>query len=443
MAGDRGAHADFGGGLVAHFADQHDVRVLTQGRSQHALEREINLLVHLHLVNAGQTVFNRVFDGDDLLFRRVEFGQRGIERGCFTATRRTGHQHHAGRAADGMAHAIEDALGHADAVQPEQAGTLVEQAHDYRFAILRRHRRDTHVDGAVLDLDVEAAVLRQAFFRDVEPGHQLQAQRHGGRNLVIGLGLHVQHAVDPETDTQRFFLRFDMNVGSTSTQGFFEHGLQQLDHRRIFAARREVEQITELDRHIAHLGGELLGQTGDLLGTGIDTIDRGQQLRLGDHRLLDVTAHKTDDLVISCQIGGVSKADAQAAIDFVEHQCAEAPRLGFRQQLDQLGSGAEMFEVDEGNLQLAGQRLGNPLFRYVATIDENTPKFAPTALLLVERRLELLVGEQPLIDEKIAKANFFRAGHAKLQCFLAYCRNRLILADINQLTFPFTPLFRD
>ncbi len=38
VAGNGGAHADFGGHLVAHFADQNDVRVLTQGGAQDALE---------------------------------------------------------------------------------------------------------------------------------------------------------------------------------------------------------------------------------------------------------------------------------------------------------------------------------------------------------------------------------------------------------------------
>jgi hypothetical protein len=57
------------------------------GRAQHALEGEIDLLVHLHLVDAGQPVFDRVFDGDDLLFGGVEFVQRGVERRRLAATR--------------------------------------------------------------------------------------------------------------------------------------------------------------------------------------------------------------------------------------------------------------------------------------------------------------------------------------------------------------------
>jgi hypothetical protein len=43
VAGHGGAHADLGGLLVAHFAQQDDVRILAQGGSQHAAEGEVDL----------------------------------------------------------------------------------------------------------------------------------------------------------------------------------------------------------------------------------------------------------------------------------------------------------------------------------------------------------------------------------------------------------------
>ena len=74
-----------------------------------------------------------------------------------------------------------------------------------------------------------------------------------------------------------------------------------------------------------------------------------------------------------------------------------------------------MFEIDIGDLQLPGQRLRNGLFRYKGTIDDNTTQFATAALLLVESKLELLVGEQTLLNEQVAEANLFRPSHFKLQ----------------------------
>ena len=70
VAGHGGAQADLGRDLVAHLAHQHHVRVLAQSGAQHALEGELDLLVHLHLVQAGQPILDRVFHRDDLALVR-------------------------------------------------------------------------------------------------------------------------------------------------------------------------------------------------------------------------------------------------------------------------------------------------------------------------------------------------------------------------------------
>ena len=65
-----------------------------------------------------------------------------------------------------------------------------------------------------------------------------------------------------------------------------------------------------------------------------------------------------------------------------------------------------MLEVNKGNTQLFGERLRNRLFRNEGTFDDNTSELAAAALLLVERELELLVGQQPLLNQQIAEANY-------------------------------------
>ena len=115
------------------------------------------------------------------------------------------------------------------------------------------------------------------------------------------------------------------------------------------------------------------------------------------------------------QVGRIDEADAQLAAALVEHDGAEAARLRFGQQADELGLGVEILEIDEGNAQLLGERLRNPFFRYEGTFDDNTPELAAAALLLVEGKLELFVGQQPLLDQQIAETNFFRPSHRKLQ----------------------------
>ena len=371
--------------------------------------------MHLHLIDAGQPVFDRVFDGDDLFLGGIEFGQRGIERRRFTAAGRAGDQHHAARAAHGMTQAFERTRRHIEAIKSEQTGVLVEQAHHDRFAVLRRHGRDTHVDHVVAHLDGKATILRQTLFGNIQARHQLQAQGQRRGNLGVGFHLHVQNAVDTEAHTQGSILRFDVDIGSPRTHRLFEYRLQQLDDGRFFGARRCSEQVAKLHRHIAQIFGQLLGQAGDFLGTPIHPVDQRQQLAFSHHGDLDFPPHQPSNIVVGLQIGGIDKADLQASIDFVQYNGAETPCLRLGQQVDQVLLGIEMLEVDKGNLQLPGERLRNCFFRNKGTFDDNTPQLATATLLLFERKLELLIGEQSLLNQQIAKANLFRPSHCKLQ----------------------------
>src|SRR4030066_234826 len=71
MAGHGGAQADFGGLLVAHFADQDNVRVLAQHRAQHACECQLNFGIHLNLIDAVKTVLDRIFNRNNFVCRFV------------------------------------------------------------------------------------------------------------------------------------------------------------------------------------------------------------------------------------------------------------------------------------------------------------------------------------------------------------------------------------
>ena len=112
--------------VVTDLAYQNDVWVLPQARSQHDRERQIDLIVDLHLVDASQAVFDRILDGDDLLLRRVDFRQRGIKGGCLTAASRAGYENHAVGSLNELAIALEHVRRHSEIVEREQAGLAVE-----------------------------------------------------------------------------------------------------------------------------------------------------------------------------------------------------------------------------------------------------------------------------------------------------------------------------
>ena len=89
-----------------------------------------------------------------------------------------------------------------------------EQAERNAFAINRRHGRNADVNFLALDADVDAAVLRQAFFGDVHAAHHLDA-RDERRLKPFELRRHrrlMQNAVNAVANAQFVLRRFEMNV---------------------------------------------------------------------------------------------------------------------------------------------------------------------------------------------------------------------------------------
>ena len=85
--------------IIAHFAEQNNIRVFAQSALQgrgKTLRIATDFALRNNRINFGMHKFNRVFDGDNMLAALSVnlIDQRG-ERGRFTRPGGPGHQHHA------------------------------------------------------------------------------------------------------------------------------------------------------------------------------------------------------------------------------------------------------------------------------------------------------------------------------------------------------------
>src|ERR1019366_7814949 len=188
--------------LIADFADQNLVRIVTQDGTKTAGKCQPLLFVHGNLRYAPNLVFDRVFDGDDLVFVALDLVERGIERRGLAGTGRTGDQHHAVRLANITAEAAQILFGKTNYVEREVAKLLahrlfVEHAEHGVFTMHGGHDGYAEVDQAALIAHAEAAVLRYASLGDVELAHDLDTAQNCGV-VFAGDGSHrfLQHAVD-------------------------------------------------------------------------------------------------------------------------------------------------------------------------------------------------------------------------------------------------------
>ena len=96
-----------------------------------------------------------------------------------------------------------------------------------------RNHRDPDVHLGVVEPDSDAAVLRQAFFGDVEMAQDFDA-RHDGRLETLELCGHgnvLQHAVNAVTDAKLVLERFEMNVRRAQLDGVLQNLVDEADDR--------------------------------------------------------------------------------------------------------------------------------------------------------------------------------------------------------------------
>ncbi len=97
MACKRGLDCDFYGLFVADFADEDYVRVLPENRTKTRGKIKVDFRLDLNLIDAANTVFDRVFNGRNIFAWVFYVVNCRIKRCAFAAAGRPGYDDYAVR----------------------------------------------------------------------------------------------------------------------------------------------------------------------------------------------------------------------------------------------------------------------------------------------------------------------------------------------------------
>ena len=125
----------------------------------------------------------------------------------------------------------------------EQSAVARQQADDRGFAVLGRHGGDAEVDLGPRKAQARRAVLRQAAFRDVETGENLDARNERLREHVSGRSRRAQKTIHPHAHRQPVAKRFDVNVAGAQLHRLFHQVVDSAYDRR---PAGEVPQIVDV-----------------------------------------------------------------------------------------------------------------------------------------------------------------------------------------------------
>jgi hypothetical protein len=215
-------------------------------------ESQTHRFAHLHLIDARQHVFHRVFHRDDLAVGTVDEMQAGIKRGGFAGTGWAGDEEQTVRQTDQLLDRLLVVRQETQFRQTDAQTFLVQNTHHDGFPVIRRQTRDAQVNQlAPAHGGLDAPVLRNAMLRDGHVGLDLEP-RDDGRLQPLRRALHlVHHAVNAIPQPESLRERFKVNIRRAHLERINDDLIHQLDQRRIPIHRQRISPRRNIRRRRA------------------------------------------------------------------------------------------------------------------------------------------------------------------------------------------------
>ena len=136
---------------------------------------------------------------------------------------------------------------------------LVEDPDRRPLPTLGRHGDDAEVDAAVVDVDGDAAVLRDPLLGDVELAHDLDPRDDAGDHPPRHASGLAEDAVDPEADAHVLLLDLEVDVGGALVDRLAEDRVDELDDRRVVGRLAQLGDVGRLRLDLLLVLGDRLG----------------------------------------------------------------------------------------------------------------------------------------------------------------------------------------
>src|SRR5690606_7784130 len=231
---------DLCGFEITDFANHDDIGVLAQDGAQCICKGQINSGIDLCLADAWQVILDRVFDCQNIGGRSVQAPQRRIQGGGLATSGWACYQEDAVGLPDQGVEALQDVWSHAQSFEFESSCLLVQQTQHGPLSMPGRQGRDPHIYRPPPYPQRNSAVLRKAFFGDVEVGHDLDA---GNQCIVQGparIDNIAQGAVYPIANYRMGFEWLDMYVTGAVPCCLREQCIDHSDDRCVVAGFKQV-----------------------------------------------------------------------------------------------------------------------------------------------------------------------------------------------------------
>ena len=228
MPGERRAHCDAGGFVVAHFADDQHLWVLPEQVTRGLGEIQSARLVHFGLHHAGNNLLGRVFDGDDVAAAKLgEKAEAGVNRRGLAAARRAGEKQQPGSLAQKFFQFSAGVLRQFQFAEIFCGGGVEQPQHDF-FPAHRGIGRNADVVPTAEFRAINPAVLRHGFLVSLELGEKFDPAEDAVGDVGGEFFHGSDHAIQTKSDFRRVPAHLEMHVAGSGAFGLLDELLQNL-----------------------------------------------------------------------------------------------------------------------------------------------------------------------------------------------------------------------
>src|SRR5262249_2203498 len=131
--------------VVSNLTHKDNIWSLSQHGPDNSSEVQPDLVFHLHLIHAGQIVFDGVFGSNDLSIRPIQFVQSGIERRCLPQPGWSRYQHDSVWSLDDALESLIIVVGKPEIPNVYLNTASVKNAHNGGLAVVGGQHADAQV----------------------------------------------------------------------------------------------------------------------------------------------------------------------------------------------------------------------------------------------------------------------------------------------------------
>ena len=239
------------------------------------------------------------------------------------------------------------------------------------------------IDFAADDLDLDAAVLRQAPLGDIQLGHELEAADDGGLEFARRRFLIEEHAIHAEAHAEFLLEGLDVNVAGALLDGLGDHGVDQADDGRL---ARHVAQVFEIGAGLLVVS---LG-VGALFGFAVIAVDGVEDFLLGGERGAHLQAAERAYGGDGLEIQRIGHRDGEDVVRERDGDGAALAQEAVRQAFDFGRGRRSAIDRDQGDIELIAEGGEHVAVGDGAHVDQNFAELIAALELEFEGALDIL-----------------------------------------------------